>query len=110
MYVLKQCTNNRNIIKLGDITFKMADCLDEILEICENSEVKQYNALIKLMESLDRDISNAMRVRNCLILLINLCFNPDSPDYAYNKGKNSPDLSSQEKNEMYELLKCELNN
>ena len=45
----------------------MADCIDKILEICENSEVKRYQALIKLMQDLDKEKSNAMRVRNCLI-------------------------------------------
>jgi len=88
----------------------MADCIDKILEICENSEVKRYQALIKLMQELDKEISNAIRVRNCLILLVNLCFNPDSPDYAYNKGKSPKLLSKQEKIEMQELLRCEFNN
>ena len=88
----------------------MADCIDKILEICENSEIKRYKALIKLMQDLDKEISNAIRVRNCLILLVNLCFNPDSPDYAYNKGKSSESLSGEEKVEMLELLKCEFNN
>jgi hypothetical protein len=88
----------------------MADCLDKILKICENSEVKRYQALINLMKDLDKEISNAIRVRNCLILLVNLCFNPESPDYAYNKGKSSRDLSQQEKHQMRELLRCEINN
>ncbi len=88
----------------------MADCVDKILEICENSEIKRYQALIKLMQGLDKEISNAIRVRNCLLLLVNLCFNPESPDYSYNKGKSTHDLSEHEKLEMNELLKCELNN
>ncbi|MCK4379611.1 MAG: hypothetical protein KAW51_00625 [Candidatus Lokiarchaeota archaeon] len=88
----------------------MADCIDKILEICDNSEVKRYQVLIKLMQDLDKEISNAMQVRNCLILLVNLCFNPDSPDYAYNKGKSPKSLSGQEKIQMQELLKCEFNN
>ncbi len=88
----------------------MADCFDKILEICENSEIKRYQALITLMQDLDKEISNAIRVRNCLILLVNLCFNPDSPDYAYNKGKPLESLSGEERVEMLELLKCEFNN
>ena len=88
----------------------MADCIDKILEICENSEVKRYKALITLMQDLDKEISNAIRVRNCLILLVNLCFNPESPDYTYNKGKSPPELSEQERVEMQELLRCEFNN
>ncbi|MFX1391240.1 MAG: hypothetical protein ACFE9Z_14335 [Promethearchaeota archaeon] len=88
----------------------MADCLDKILDIYENSEVKRYHFLITLMKDLDREISNAIRIRNCLILLVNLFFNPDSPDYAYNKGKSTRQLSQTEKHEMLELLRCEFNN
>ena len=88
----------------------MADCFDKILDIYTNSEVKRYKALIKLMKDLDKEISNAIRVRNCLILLVNLCFNPEAPDYAYNKGKSPQELSQQERVEMQELLRCEFNN
>ena len=88
----------------------MADCFDKILEIYGNSEVKRYKALIRLMKDLDKEISDAIRVRNCLILLVNLCFNPESPDYAYNKGKAPRELSKNEKFEMDELLRCEFNN
>ena len=88
----------------------MADCFDKILDIYTNSEVKRYKALIKLMKDLDKEITNAIRVRNCLILLVNLCFNPESPDYTYNKGKSPPELSEQERSEMQELLRCEFNN
>jgi len=93
-----------------DIICKMADCFDKILEIYENSEVKRYKALIKLMTDLDKEISNAIRVRNCLILLVNLCFNPESPDFSYNRGKSPRELSKNERFEMHELLKCEFNN
>ncbi|MFX1502050.1 MAG: hypothetical protein ACFFDH_13890 [Promethearchaeota archaeon] len=88
----------------------MADCIDKILEVCDNSEIKRYEALIKLMESLDKEISDAIRIKNCLILLINLCFNPNSPDYAYNRGKTSKILSGEEKIMMQELLRSEFNN
>lgn len=88
----------------------MVDCFDKILDIYTNSEVKRYKALIKLMKDLDNEISNAIRIRNCLILLVNLCFNPESPDYTYNKGKSPPELSEQERVEMQELLRCEFNN
>jgi hypothetical protein len=88
----------------------MVDCFDKILDIYTNSEVKRYKALIKLMKDLEKEISNAIRVRNCLILLVNLCFNPESPDYTYNKGKSPQELSEQERFEMQELLRCEFNN
>jgi hypothetical protein len=88
----------------------MTDCFDKILDIYENSEVKRYKALINLMKDLDKEISNAIRVRNCLILLVNLCFNPESPDFSYNRGKSPKELSKDEILEMHELLKFELNN
>ena len=88
----------------------MADCLDKILEIYENSEVKKYKALINLMKDLDKEISNAIRVRNCLILLVNLCFNPESPDFSYNRGKSPHELSKDEISVMHEILKFELIN
>ncbi|MFW9878894.1 MAG: hypothetical protein ACFFG0_37920 [Candidatus Thorarchaeota archaeon] len=88
----------------------MADCFDKILDIYNNSEVKRYKALIELMKDLDKEISNAIRVRNCLILLLNLCFNPESPDFSYNRGKSPHELSKDEKLAMHELLKCEFNN
>ncbi|MFX0022298.1 MAG: hypothetical protein ACFE9S_08215 [Candidatus Hermodarchaeota archaeon] len=88
----------------------MADCFDKILDIYENSEVKRYKALINLMKDLDKEISNAIRVRNCLILLVNLCFNPESPDFSYNRGKSPQELSKDEILEMHELLKSEFNN
>ena len=88
----------------------MGDCFDKILDIYENSEVKRYKALITLMKDLDKEISNAIRVRNCLILLVNLCFNPESPDFSYNRGKSPRELSKEEASAMNELLKFELNN
>ena len=88
----------------------MADCFDKILEIYENSEVKKYKALINLMKDLDKEISNAIRVRNCLLLLVNLCFNPESPDFSYNRGKSPHELSKDEISVMHEILKFELIN
>ena len=88
----------------------MTDCFDKILEVYENSEVKRYTALISLMKQLDKEISNAIRIRNCLILLVNLCFNPEAPDYTYNKGKSPRELSEQERIQMLDLIKSELNN
>ena len=88
----------------------MVDCFDKILEIYENSEVKKYKALINLMKDLDKEISNAIRVRNCLLLLVNLCFNPESPDFSYNRGKSPHELSKDEISVMHEILKFELIN
>jgi len=88
----------------------MADCFDKILEIYESNEVMRYKALINLMKDLDKEISNAIYVRNCLILLVNLFFNPESPDFSYNRGKTPRELSKEELYEMHELLRCEITN
>jgi len=110
MYLLEQRRDNKNHKIIKEQIFQMADCFDKILEIYENSEVKRYKTLIKLMKDLDKEISNAIHIRNCLILLVNLCFNPDSPDFSYNRGKSTRELSDSERDELIELLQYEFNN
>lgn len=88
----------------------MEDCFDKILKASTNSEVTKYKVLIKLMKDLEKEISDALRVKNCLLFLINLCFNPAHPDFAYNRGKKSTQLSEAEKCEMHDLLRGEFNN
>jgi len=88
----------------------MEDCFDKILKASTNSEVSKYKILIELMKDLENEISNALRVRNCLLFLINLCFKQDYPDYIHNIGKKAKKLSEVEKCEMRELLRAEFNN
>ena len=88
----------------------MEDCFDKILKASTNSEVSKYKILIELMKDLENEISNALRVRNCLLFLINLCFEREHPDYVYSKGKKPNKLSEVEKSEMLELLRAEFNN
>ena len=88
----------------------MEDCFDKILKASTNSEVSKYKILIELMKDLEDEISNALRVRNCLLFLINLCFEREHPDYVYSKGKKPNKLSEVEKSEMQELLRAEFNN
>ncbi len=88
----------------------MEDCFDKILKASTNSEVSKYKILIELMKDLEDEISNALRVKNCLLFLINVCFEQKYPDYVYSKGKKPKQLSEVERCEMYDLLRAELNN
>ena len=88
----------------------MADCIKKILEIYDSSEVTKYFILIKLMRDLKENSSNILKIRDCLLLLINLCFDLGCPDDFNNKGKIVHQLSEKEKSQMCELLKIELNN
>ena len=88
----------------------MDDCFDKILKASSNSDVTKYKVIVQLMKDLEDDISNALRVRNCLIFLINLCFEKDYGDYTDRLGKHSQELSKNERFQMQEILKWEFNN
>jgi hypothetical protein len=88
----------------------MEDCFDKILEANSNSKVMQYKVIIKLMKDLEDGLSNALRVRNCLLFLLNLSFNEGYGDYLDTRGKKPKELTENERFEMYELLRWECNN
>ena len=87
----------------------MEDCFDKILAVYNNGESKQYRALIKIMSNF-KNHSNAFLVRNCLIFLINLCFDVEGSDYVDNLGKPIEELSKIEKMQACDLLIAEFNN
>jgi len=87
----------------------MEDCFDRILAVYDNGKSSQYKALIKLMNNFKND-SNVFKVKNCLIFLINLCFDVEFSDYMDNLGKSFEDLSESERNQAFELLQAEFNN
>ncbi|MFW9874757.1 MAG: hypothetical protein ACFFG0_16740 [Candidatus Thorarchaeota archaeon] len=87
----------------------MVDCFDEILEAISNSDIAQYKVIIKLMKDLKSGILDALRIRNCLIFLINLCFEKEYCDYTDRIGKSSKELSGEEKIQMHDLLRVEIN-
>jgi len=88
----------------------MDDCFDKILEASSKSDVAQFKVIIKLMKDLEDGISNGLRVRNCLIFLINLCFKQEYCDYTDRIGKQSQDLSEDERNQMLDVLRWEFYN
>ena len=85
------------------------DCLDKVLKVHESSEITKYFTLIEIMNENKGNLFNSLKLRNCLLLLINLCFRIEDPDYSYNKGKLKDNLTQHEKNELCEILKMELN-
>jgi hypothetical protein len=91
------------------ILLRAVDCLDEVLKVYESGEIAKYFALIEIMNKKGKDFSNSLKIRNCLLLLINLCFEIKNPDYLFNKGKLKDDLSEHEKSQFFEILKCEFN-
>lgn len=94
------------------------DCLDEILN--HHEKMKSLNSkttrnwinsvLIDLMQELEEETPNFkkfLKVRNCLILLINLFFDIDYPDHFHKKGKSILELSNEERTKCINVLKLE---
>ena len=92
------------------------NCIDKILEFYEDAEMINSirgkiwfsQILVRLMTDLDSGLTNHLEVRNCLILLLNLASNVDAPDHYHSKGKDSDELSDNEKQHLYEMLQAEL--
>ncbi|MGQ4875687.1 MAG: hypothetical protein ACP6IY_16600 [Promethearchaeia archaeon] len=92
------------------------DCLDKILEyynICENynsepTKIWLAGVINKLMIDLkkSRDYS---KIKNCLILLINLFFGIENPDHLHSKGKSIDSLSKKDKKILKKILEEEFN-
>jgi len=97
----------------------MEDCFDEILKFYEETvqeeffEVEKekwlYNSkyLINLMKHLDKESNNYERVKNCILFLMNLCFDLKDPDHYHSKGKSTEELTKTEKENYKILLKTE---
>ncbi|MHA1489999.1 MAG: hypothetical protein ACTSRI_10115 [Promethearchaeota archaeon] len=96
----------------------MNDCFDDILEnfyqkkeLYKSLQGKIWvsNVLLKLMKDLEEKPASYLRIRNCLIFLLNLCLDIDSPDHCHSKGKSMKELTELEKNNLLDLLKIEFN-
>lgn len=88
---------------------KFEDCFDKILANYNIGKEFKYLILIKLMLNL-KNQSNVFHTRNCLILLINLCFNIEFADYLDHLGKSAEEFSEIEKAQVNELLQGEVSN
>ncbi|MBD3196853.1 MAG: hypothetical protein GF317_17490 [Candidatus Lokiarchaeota archaeon] len=99
----------------------MEDCVNVILDYYKdniegssdtsNTEIWIQNAkyLISLMERTDRNSNDYVRIKNCLILLLNLCFDIKNPDHLHSKGKKRSELSNSEMQDYRNMLKVEIN-
>ena len=88
----------------------MADCFDKILKVSRKSEVMTYKVIIKLMRDLENGLSDTLRVKNCLLLLVSLAFNQECCDYTDNLGKSRAELSGSERMDLKNILKWEFIN
>jgi len=100
----------------------MGDCINQILDFYKSTDTSSegnqesqiakiwsINTLSRLMEGLNNE-NDYLRVKNCLILVINLFFDLESPDILCNKGKSSKCLSNTERSSMCDSLKVALIN
>ena len=84
---------------------------DEEIDLSQFNKVWLNNLLIKIMKNFNSERINDLELKNCLILLVNLFSNNDSPDNYNHKGKNTQELVHKEKSAYREILKSEfLNN
>lgn len=92
------------------------DCYDKILQTynkkdnigTDSLKIWRAKALIKLMAMLKDNREDNLKIKNCMILLINLLFDIDSPDYCTELGMNKTRLSQGQMEELKSLLKKEL--
>ncbi len=99
----------------------MIDCYDKILnlyhekiehnfmDIDDETWILNANYLRSFVNKLDKEIENYEKVKNCVLLLINLCFGIEDTDHYVNKGKSYKELSQLEKENYTTLLKAETN-
>jgi len=89
------------------LKFYEEQCEDDKFEV--DNEVWIHNAsyLRKLMKRLDEGMDNYDTIKNCLVLLINLCFGIDKADIYESKGKKARNLSNMERQNYKKLLRKE---
>jgi len=95
------------------------DCINKILDFYNKqqhdlkfdveSEKWLHNSkyLMMLMEKLDKNMKNYRAIKNCLILLINLCFDLENADIYQGRGRSTGDLDNSEKAKYKSLLREE---
>ncbi len=84
---------------------------DEEIDLSHFNKVWLSNLLIKIMKNFNKGRTNDLELQNCLILLVNLFSNDDSPDFYNKKGKNVRELLDDDRSNYIDILKSEfLNN
>ena len=77
------------------------------IDLSQFNKVWLSNLLIKIMKSFNSGRTNDLELQNCLILLVNLFSNNDSPDNYNHKGKSTQELVNNERTDYREILKSE---
>jgi len=80
---------------------------DEEIDMSSLNKVWLSNLLIKIMNNFSKGRTNDLELQNCLILLVNLFSNDDSPDFYNKKGKNVRELMDNDRSNYIDLLKSE---
>ncbi len=80
---------------------------DEEIDISHFNKVGLSKLLIKVMKNFNKGRTNDLELQNCLILLVNLFSNDDSPDFYNKKGKNVQELLDNDKSNYKDILKSE---
>ncbi|MFX0076887.1 MAG: hypothetical protein ACFE96_15690 [Candidatus Hermodarchaeota archaeon] len=80
---------------------------DEEIDLCHFNRVYLSNLLINIMKNFNSGRINDFELKNCLILLVNLFSNNDSPDHYNHKGKDTEELENSERAAYREILKAE---
>jgi len=99
------------------------DCVADILDFYDRksknieddpsnfNKVYLSKLLIKIMKNFNRDKNNDLELQNCLLLLVNLFSNNESPDFYNKKGMDTHELINSDRSLYTEILKSEfLNN
>lgn len=90
------------------------DCIDKLLRAYnktekaspDETEEKASQIIVKIMNKFQKH-NDSEYVKNCLLLLINLFYNEDNPDYIHHQGKKVEDISPEEKSLLIKTLKTE---
>jgi len=84
---------------------------DEEIDLSQFNKLWLSNLLIKIMKNFNSARINDLELKNCLILLLNLFTNNESPDNYTHRGKSTQELVDDERAAYKEILKSEfLNN
>ena len=93
------------------IDFYNSKLNDKQIDSRKFSRVYLSTILIKIMNGFTEGKTDDLELKNCLILLVNLFTDLESPDHYNDKGRNAKEIVNDDKVEYKEILKREfLNN
>jgi hypothetical protein len=80
---------------------------DEEIDLSQFNKVYLSNFLIRVMKNFNSGRTYDFELSNCLILLVNLFSNNDSPDNYNHRGKDTEELLNSERSAYRDILKSE---